>query len=312
MAGKPPKPGSYAALIRRASGSSRPPPTPADITISSPPNDQSERSSEKVTVAEPLPEKIAENGKFSLGDLVVLVSCALFAEPFCHAAADAFLHGDYGKAALGFGLGVPPGLIGGSFHWWKGRLGATARKLAVPVAMGLGAIGIFLAFAYVAGPEMFRMAAQRTSSGFGFAETAKLPTQQIDLNWSDALYIESIFLNLPHPCLVRLTGARNADVNTRNILAKIIRDHNSCGIVDNSTDQGAIPQDIDKPPPPTVRGLIVRWHEVNAPGRQIYNALKGNFCPVVEGHAMPKNSPPNLIWIVVGDGYPWPHTATCQ
>ncbi len=52
VADKPEKPGSYRALLRR-SGSSLPPPTPADKQAITDATEQSERSSEKTTVAEP-------------------------------------------------------------------------------------------------------------------------------------------------------------------------------------------------------------------------------------------------------------------
>jgi hypothetical protein len=98
------------------------------------------------------------NDRFSPGDLVVLISCALFAEPFCHAGADAFLHEHYDKAALGFLIGLPPGIAGGSFHWWKKYLNAAWRKITVGTAIALGIVGAVLVFAYVAGPEMYRRA----------------------------------------------------------------------------------------------------------------------------------------------------------
>lgn len=120
--------------------------------------EQGEQFLGKADVAERPFSQTVKNGRFSLGDFVVLVSCALFAEPFCHAAADAFLQGHYDKAALGFTLGVPAGLIGGSFHWWKRRLGTTARKAAVPISLIFGVIGAILAFAYIADPEMYRPA----------------------------------------------------------------------------------------------------------------------------------------------------------
>ena len=125
--------------------------------------EQSERSSEKVAVSEQS-ASTTENGRYSLGDLVVLISCALFAEPFCHAAADAFLQEHYAKAALGFGVGMPAGLIGGTFHWWKGRLSQPVQRMAVPVAMVLGLIGLILVFFYVAGPDIYRRATMPIAS----------------------------------------------------------------------------------------------------------------------------------------------------
>ena len=116
--------------------------------------ERGERPSERATVA----DSTTDRGRFSPGDLVVLISCALFAEPFCHAAADAFLHEHYDKAALGFAIGLPPGLAGGTFHWWKTYLGTAARRTAVPVAMALGVVGIISAFTYIAGPEIYRRA----------------------------------------------------------------------------------------------------------------------------------------------------------
>jgi len=150
----------------------------------------------------PVAERTVENGRFSLGDLVVLISCALFAEPFCHAAAAEFLAGHFDKAALGFTIGLPPGFAGGTFHWWKKWIGKTAQQAAIPIAVTMGIVGAMLAFAYIAGPDIYRRATApatpatpnlpviQTSptvarqQGFGFAEAQQPPPKYPSKNYS--------------------------------------------------------------------------------------------------------------------------------
>lgn len=145
--------------------------------------DQSERRSTNQVPSESAtsstqsaPPNSHGSSSFSAGELIVLISCALFAEPFCHAAADAFLHEHYDKALLGFAIGLPPGLAGGSYHWWKRYLSVAARKAVIPTALVLGTIGIVLAFAYVAGPEMYRRA-MTPSAGSAAPAAPSSPTQ---------------------------------------------------------------------------------------------------------------------------------------
>jgi len=176
-------------------------------------------------------------------------------------------------------------------------------SLAIPTLMLLFVIG----FAYYRPPA----AINGQSVSFGFAEATKAPTQPTDLLWNSTLFLQQAFSNIPD-CLVKFSPARDTDVSPRNIVAKIVRDAHVCGIQDDTADQGPVPKDVDKPSPPLVNGLIVRWDTTYAPGRKVFNSLKGEFCPVAEGHAIPPNSAHNLIWIVVGDGYPWPRTGSCE
>jgi hypothetical protein len=120
-------------------------------------------------------------------------------------------------------------------------------------------------------------------------------------------------MNLTRPCTVKLISTNAASRNSRNILAKIIREHGACEIKDDKAD-GAQEffKDIDAPPMPAVTGLVVRWATAYTPGRNLFLTLKRNYCNVAEGHAIPNDSPENLILITVGDGYPWPRDASCH
>jgi hypothetical protein len=133
-----------------------------------------------------------------------------------------------------------------------------------------------------------------------------------DLSWVNALYLEGAFLRVPRPCLVKLSPATDVNINSRNILAKIIADHNACQVVDDIKDQARRPKDVDSSAPPPVNGMIVRWRREYMEAQQTYNMMKGVFCNVAEGHTMPAGSPDNLIWIVVGDNYPWPRNQDCH
>jgi hypothetical protein len=67
-------------------------------------------------------------------------------------------------------------------------------------------------------------------------------------------------------------------------------------------------RDLDAPPTPSPvgSGLTLRWSKDFSNGEQIANWIDGNGFKIAgEGHAMPPDSPPNLMWIQIGDGSPW-------
>jgi len=197
MADDQKKPGAFEGVFGRASPRSGSPPMPPPMDIAGA-GSPSHESSRPIVAADIDPEQIwkaqadnhdrtkteggrSKSDQFSLGDLVVLISCALFAEPFCHAGADAFLHEHYDKAALGFTIGLPPGIAGGSFHWWKKYLSAATQKIALATAIVLGIAGVVLAFAYVAGPEMYRRATEPQAPVVSVkAPETKAPVSQVD------------------------------------------------------------------------------------------------------------------------------------
>jgi hypothetical protein len=134
-----------------------------------------------------------------------------------------------------------------------------------------------------------------------------------DLLWIDGIYIEAAFRSVPRPCLVKLTPTNIYSRNSRNILAHIIRENSSCSIVDDEIDgRMEFAKDTDALPIMPIKGLIVRWDASYVGATKFYQMLTGNYCPVIQGHSMPVGSPINLIWITVGDDYPWSPGSKCQ
>ena len=256
------------------------------------------------------------HGKFpTLDDVIVLVVCECLAVPLNIAAGEAVVAGHYGGAALGWGLGIPLAVAGFTFHWWKNKLSVPARNSIQAITKYGWPVALLAAFLYVVGPDMYRRATQPValSGAIGVMPIGTIAVGPIppsaepkfaeDLNWNDALVIESAFLHLPRPCAVKLS-ATSGNFNARNILRAIIVRNAACEIVDDQKDLQAGPVDVDAPPDPKINGLIVRWNESYSGGEEVFRILSG-FLKVVSGHKMPPDSPTNLIWIQVGDGYPW-------
>ena len=107
---------------------------------------------------EPPKAATAASHKFSLDDMMVFVASECFAVPLNIAAGEAFVGGHFDRALLGWGLGVPLGILGFTFHWWKGYLSAPKREWIKTQAARWWAVPLLLAFAYVAGPEVYRRA----------------------------------------------------------------------------------------------------------------------------------------------------------
>jgi hypothetical protein len=94
----------------------------------------------------------------TLDDLVVFVTSECFAVPLNIAAGEAFVSGHLDRAALGWGLGVPLAVLGFTFHWWKKWIPGPTRNSIQWVARYGWPVALLAAFAYVAGPEIYRRA----------------------------------------------------------------------------------------------------------------------------------------------------------
>ncbi len=78
------------------------------------------------------------------------------------------------------------------------------------------------------------------------------------------------------------------------------------GGVSCDVDQREEPTDVDKPATPTpARGLTVRWNKEFGPGRIFKESLESLGFIVREGHNLPQDASPGLIWIDFGSGSPW-------
>jgi hypothetical protein len=177
-------------------------------------------------------------------------------------------------------------------------------------AAALGVIAVAISAAYQAGKYSLiaRLLGEPISTATESPKESPKPPataaqSEGQLTWNDAINIERAFMVVPRPCKVKLS-ATNENRNARNILAHIIRENGACEIVDAMVDSQASKVDVDAPPAKAPEGLVVRWNQKYAPGEQVFAALNG-FLKAQSGHAMPANSPADLIWIEVGTGYPW-------
>jgi hypothetical protein len=102
------------------------------------------------------------SSKFDAADFAVFAVCELIAIPLCHAGWDAVVsdhHVERGIVALI--VGFPIGLAGASFHWWKDKT-PNFRDWTTRQASRWWPAAVFLAFVYVAGPQMYLRATTST------------------------------------------------------------------------------------------------------------------------------------------------------
>ena len=119
--------------------------------------EQNERSSEK-TVPEPPPsaEHSLARGAALRDDVIAAAIGTLIAAPLCDASWHAIVtEARYTRGIIGLLVGIPAGIAGFTYHWWKSKLLNVARYAII-----WGPLAILLAFAYVAGPEMYRRATE--------------------------------------------------------------------------------------------------------------------------------------------------------
>jgi hypothetical protein len=94
---------------------------------------------------------------FDAADFGAAAICSLFAIPICDASWHAIVveHEAMTRGIIGLFIGVPIGLAGFSFHWWKDKAPGF-RDWFIPTAKRWWPAAAGLAFVYVAGPEIFR------------------------------------------------------------------------------------------------------------------------------------------------------------
>lgn len=94
-----------------------------------------------------------------LDNIVLVVTTELVALPFCFGGEEGAMNGDWRKALIGFGIGLPIGIVGITFPVWGRRLADATqqwlRKDAWKWWMPLAAVTLFV---YVLGPDVYRRA----------------------------------------------------------------------------------------------------------------------------------------------------------
>lgn len=96
---------------------------------------------------------------FTWEDLLVGGFATFVAGPICEASWHAIVvePDAMTRGLIGLAIGLPTGLAGASFHWWKDRTPKFRDWIARQAKWWCPA-ALFLVFAYVTGPEMYRRA----------------------------------------------------------------------------------------------------------------------------------------------------------
>jgi hypothetical protein len=92
--------------------------------------------------------------------VIIGVICGLVAVPLCEASWHAIVTaGEYFRGTIGLLVGLPIGVAGLTFHWWKTKFDRFGSTIVYwwPIA-------IVLSFVYVAGPEIYRSATTTVDS----------------------------------------------------------------------------------------------------------------------------------------------------
>ena len=95
---------------------------------------------------------------FSVADLIVFILCDGIGIPLCIAGGEAAAHLDYTTAVVGWGFGLPLCAVGFAFPFWKESLRTAGATWARRWGGVLVPLVILLAFAYAAGPSIYRRA----------------------------------------------------------------------------------------------------------------------------------------------------------
>jgi hypothetical protein len=94
--------------------------------------------------------------KFDAADFSVFAVCELFAIPLCHAGWEGVVSGEHWtRSVTALAVGVPIGLIGASFHWWKNYL-PSARDWLARSADRWWPVALVVAIGYLAGPSLYQ------------------------------------------------------------------------------------------------------------------------------------------------------------
>jgi hypothetical protein len=97
--------------------------------------------------------------KFSPADAVVFAACELIAIPLCHAGWEAVVtEQHYGRGMVALVVGLPLGVLGAGFHWWKAKISASAREWIQQQVSRWWLAPLLFAVVYAAGPNIYQRA----------------------------------------------------------------------------------------------------------------------------------------------------------
>lgn len=105
--------------------------------------------------------------KLTLAEVLVIAVCELIAVPLCDASWHAIV-GEHEviRGIIGLAIGIPIGVAGISFHWWKDRLPTASGWLLRESNRWWPAV-LLLALVYLIGPSVYRRAIGNNPSPIG-------------------------------------------------------------------------------------------------------------------------------------------------
>ena len=267
--------------------------------------------------SEPKPNK--HGSGFDAADIIVLVFCELIAIPLCHAGWDAIVMDHHiGRGLVALFVGFPIGIAGGSFHWWKDKTPRFGDWLKLQ-ASRWWIVAVILAFAYVAGPAMYRRATAPVALTGAIGEMPIGTKPYSDpASWNvppsglggplgpiAAVQLAQTLDALPKPCLIKLTGPHESELR-KTIEWIVVYGHANQQPICSIQQDSPIPS-ADEPPLKLNEqpGIIVHWNEPGVSAEKVAYFFIGMGMKASSSRILPPRSPNNLIWIDIGPGSPW-------
>jgi len=132
--------------------------------------------------------------------------------------------------------------------------------------------------------------------------SVRLPTAE------ETVGLTQRFEELPKPCRLKISGPRSAlKLRDSLIFIDAHKPTGPCEIIDNASDAKDELSDVDLLATAVANpGITVRWRSGFDAGEKFRDEMLSLGSLIVRsGHKLPPNSPPNLIWIEIGNGSPW-------
>jgi hypothetical protein len=173
--------------------------------------------------------------------------------------------------------------------------------------IGLVILAVVVAQTWFVQPAQPPQNAQpETHGGFGF-NTAPPPSgDQRQVGETFSIQLAQLLASLPKPCLIRLTGGSSTPTVEQTILWVINYGNIPSGSLCSLDEQRGLPS-ADEPELKHTNqpGIIVHWKEGNLSGEKIAHFLDSMGLNVSSSHHMGQSWPQNLVWLDIGNGYPW-------
>jgi hypothetical protein len=178
--------------------------------------------------------------------------------------------------------------------------------LIVCLLIAFGPALVFVGFSkqHIAQPP--QVTAPPSQPGFGFNPAPQPSAAQRQVGETFSIQLAQLLAGLPKPCLIRLTGGSSTPTVEQTILWVINYGNTPSGPLCNLVQPDGLPSADEPEPKHTDQpGIVVHWKEGNVAGERIARFLGAMGLNVMKSHQMGQNWPENLVWLDVGNGYPW-------